>query len=228
MPTRAAELEIARHQDALVFDTQEFHLFSAPRNATLPTQLTTGSSALLDELPPGVGWADFGLLDKEDAVTRARETEKSGVSAIGYRDAIRSRITSNLTSITFSGLETNKQTIEKYLNCDLSGVTPDPVTGEVRFKEGMGVPPIRNRYFGVARSGIGPDTIYIGFTFAAGEVEEVDEQTITDGEDQLKWPMTVNSYVDSRLGWSVEHYFGGPGWKAKLEEAGFDASGVAA
>lgn len=223
MPSRAAELEVARHQDRLIFEAHEFHLLCAPKNAEMPTELTAGTDAILKELPSNAGWADFGLLSKDDAVKRAREMEKSGTLAIGYRDPVRSRITSNISSISFSGLETNRQTIEKYLNVDLSGVTPDPMTGEVRFKEGMGAPPIRNRYFGVARSGIGPDMIYIGFLFAAGEVEEVDEQTITDGEDGFMWPMTVNSYIDSTAGFSVEHFFGGPGWRALLEEAGFPA-----
>jgi hypothetical protein len=227
MPTRAAELEIARHQNELILEFVEYHIFCAPGNALMPEKLTEGATSLLTELPANAGWADFGLMDKDDAVTRTRSFDKSGINAIGYRDPVRSRITSDVTSLQFSGLETNRQNIEKWLNVDLSGVTPDPVTGEVRFKS-IPAPPIRNRYFGIGRSGVGPDMIYIGILFSAGEVEEVDDQTITDGEDAFKWPMTVNSYVDTNVGWSVEHFFGGPGWKAKLEDAGFDASGVAA
>ena len=221
MPSKVAELELARHKRELILKPHEAHVFGGPMSAPVIQYLTEGPNATLAELPPT--YYDFGLLDKEDAIVLSREMEKSDINAIGYSNPVRSDITSDIFGMAFKGLETNRHNIETNLGVDLSGVFPDPVTGEVAFDQ----PPVaqirRQRYVLVSRIGTGVDTIYFGRKFLAGEVAETGEQTITDGEGALTWPVTVNAMVDTVAGVSVRHYFGGPGWRNLLEEAGFEA-----
>lgn len=220
MPSKVAQLEIARHQRELILKPRAAHVFGAPMTTPVVLNITEGPSSQLAELP--VGYYDFGLLDKEDAVNLSREMEKADINAIGYSNPVRSDITSDIFGMAFKGLETNRFNIETNLGVDLSGVTPDPVTGEVSFDQPAVALIRRQRYMLLADVGSGVDTIHFGRQFLAGEVSETGEQTITDGEGYLGWPFTVNAMVDTLYGVSVRHHFGGPGWKNLLEEAGFD------
>jgi hypothetical protein len=221
MPSRIAELEVARHQRELIFKPLEAHIFGAPEDAVMPAVLTTGTDALLDELPES--WFDVGLINKDDAITWSREVEKATITAIGYRDPVRSDVTSDVTGLAFQALETNRYNIERHLMMDLSGIVPKPETGEVVIDQTTGGRTPRNRYLAIARDGVGADTIYVGKLLSAGETSEVGEQTWTDGEGALVWPTTINGMVDTDAGFSIRHFFGGPGWRALLEDAGFPA-----
>lgn len=217
MPSKIAELEIAKHQRNLILKPQEAHVFGLPMSVP-PIDRITGPGGVLAELP--VGAFDFGLIDKEDAITLSREMEKADINAIGYANPVRSDFTSDIFGMSMKGLETNRHNIENNLGIDLSGVQADE-NGEVAFDQPQ-VPVVRQlRYLMISRMGVGVDTIYFARQFLAGEVVETGEQTITDGEGYLGWPFTINGMVDTAYGASVRHHFGGPGWEALLEEAGF-------
>lgn len=219
MVSRVAELAIAQHQRELIFKPLEAHIFGGPMSAPLIAAITTGADALLSELP--VGYYDVGLINKEDAITWSREMEKSSITAIGYRDPVRSDVTSDVTGLAFAALEMNRSAIERHLGIDLAGAVPTAVTGEVVIDQPTNAPVIQNRYLTVARDGVGADTIFVARLLAAAEVAEVGEQTMTDGEGSLTWPCTLNGMVDTTAGFAIRHFFGGPGWRARLDEAGF-------
>ena len=222
MPSKVAKLEVARHQRELILKPRAAHVFGAPETTPVVLNITEGPNSELAELPEG--YYDFGLLDKEDAITLSREMEKSDINAIGYSNPVRSDITSDIFGMAFKGLETNRFNIETNLGVDLSGVTPDPITGEISFDQPAVALIRRQRYMLLSEVGSGVDLIYFGRQFLAGEVAETGEQTVTDGEGYLGWPFTVNAMVDTNYGVSVRHHFGGPGWKNLLEEAGFDTN----
>jgi hypothetical protein len=219
MVSRIAELEIARHQRELILKPNEAHIFGMPMSVPPIAAITTGPDSGLAELPEGA--FDFGLLLKDDAISLSREMEKSDINAIGYSNPVKSDFTSDISGMTFTGLETNRQNIENNLGVDLSNKTANPVTGEVVIDQPAVANIRRLRYLLVSKANSGVDTIYIARHFLAGEVTEMGEQTITDGEGALTWPTTVNAMVDTEHGISVRHYFGGPGWARVLEEAGF-------
>lgn len=217
--TRVGELEIARHQRQLILKPNEAHIFGMPMSVPPIQLITEGAEGKLAELP--LGAFDFGLLNKEDAITLSREVEKSDINAIGYSNPVKSDFTSDISGINFTGLETNRYNIENNLGMDLSTMVADPVTGEVAFDQAA-IAQIRQlRYLLLSKANSGVDTIYIGRLFLCGEVAEMGEQTITDGEGSLTWPTTVNGMVDTEFGVSVRHFFGGPGWQRVLEDAGF-------
>lgn len=219
MPSRIAELEIARHQRELILKPNEAHVFGMPMSVPPIESITTGAGSTLGELPEGA-W-DFGLLLKDDAITLTREMERADINAIGYSNPVRSDFTSDISGMTFTGLETNRHNIENNLGVDLSQMEADPETGEIAFDQPAVATIRRQRYLMLSKANAGVDTIYIGRLFYAGEVAEMGEQTITDGEGSLTYPTTVNAMVDTEHGVSVRHFFGGPGWVRLLEEAGF-------
>lgn len=217
--TRVGELEIARHQRKLILKPNEAHVFGMPMTVPPIQQITEGIEGKLAELPDGA--FDFGLLNKEDAITLTREVEKSDINAIGYSNPVKSDFTSDVSGINFTGLETNRYNIENNLGQDLSAMVADPDSGEIAFDQAT-IAQIRQlRYLLISKANSGVDTIYVARLFLCGEVAEMGEQTITDGEGALTWPTVVNGMVDTEYGVSIRHYFGGPGWQRVLEDAGF-------
>lgn len=214
-----AELEAAELKRELIFKPLEAHVFGAPMSAVPPNKITDGPTAGLAELPED--WFDYGLLDKEQAIALSRNMEKSDITAVGFRDPVRSDVTSDVFGMTFNGLEINRHNIETNLNVDLSTLVPTAVTGEVAFDQPTASASKRGRFLTIARDGSGADTIFIGRLWYAGEVTETGDQTLTDGEGALMWPVTVESRIDNEFNASVRHFFGGPGLRSRLTEAGF-------
>ncbi|OZC62773.1 hypothetical protein CH276_14235 [Rhodococcus sp. 06-470-2] len=224
MPSRVGQLEVARHQRELIIKPNEAHVFGMPMTVPVIEHITAGAQSALAELPEGA--YDFGLLSKDDAITLSREMEKSDINAIGYSNPVKSDFTSDVSGINFTGLETNRHNIENNLGVDLSAMLADAVTGEVAFDQPTVAQIRQQRYLLISKANSGVDTIYYARLFLAGEVTEMGEQTITDGEGSLTWPTVVNGMVDTEYGASIRHYFGGPGWDRVLEDAGFTKAPV--
>ncbi|NKR61709.1 hypothetical protein GS474_23915 [Rhodococcus hoagii] len=224
MATSVAELEVARHQRELILKPKRMHIFGMPMTVDPIEYITDGADSQLAELPEGA--FDFGLLLKDDSITLTREMEKSDINAIGYVNPVRSDITSDISGIQFTGLETNRYNIENNLGVDLSEVASHATTGETAFDQ-PAIGDIRQlRYLLIAQFNTGPDTIWLGRQILAGEVAEIGEQTLSDAEGALTWPTTVNAMVDTEHGVAVRHHFGGPGWKRVQEDAGFKRGGL--
>jgi hypothetical protein len=207
-----AELEAAELKRELIFKPLEAHVFGASMTAVPVQYITEGATGGLAELPED--WFDFGLLFKDDAIALSRAMETSDINAVGFRDPVRSDTTSDQFSMTFSGLEINRHNLEYNLNVDLSTHKPQAVTGEVAFDQPTASRAKRGRFLTIARDGSGADTIFVGRQFYAGEVTET-------GEGALMWPITVGSRIDTNFAASVRHFFGGPGLRSRLSEAGF-------
>ncbi|WP_213573277.1 Ig domain-containing protein [Rhodococcus sp. USK13] len=224
MVSDIGQLEVSRHQRELILKPNRAHIYGMGMDIDPIEYITEGSSSQLAELPEGA-W-DFGLLLKDDAITLTRELEKSDISAIGYSNPVRSDFISDIAGIQFTGLEANRYNIENNLGVDLSQMIADPETGEIAFDQPAITAIRQQRYLALTQFNTGVDRIYLGRLLYAGEISEMGEQTISDGEGSLTWPTTVNATVDTEHGVSVRHYFGGPGWNRVLEDAGFKRSAL--
>ncbi|MDV7244480.1 MULTISPECIES: Ig domain-containing protein [Rhodococcus] len=224
MVTDIGQLEVSRHQRELILKPNRAHIYGMGMDIDPIEYITEGSNSQLAELPEGA-W-DFGLLLKDDAITLTRELEKSDISAIGYSNPVRSDFISDIAGIQFTGLEANRYNIENNLGVDLSQMIADPETGEIAFDQPAITAIRQQRYLALTQFNTGEDRIYLGRLLYAGEISEMGEQTISDGEGSLTWPTTVNATVDTEHGVSVRHYFGGPGWNRVLEDAGFKRSAL--
>lgn len=197
-------------------------VFIAPIGTTLPTSLTTGATPALTALP--AAWKDLGYLSKDDGATWSRETELSEVTSWGALESTRSDINSDVVNLAVTAQETKLLTLELYENVDLSGVTPAATTGEIAFSKPTRPATRYHRLMAICQDGEGADAIYIGKLCPRAQVVEVGDQTWTDGDDPITYPMTFSAKTDSTAGYSLRYFFGGPGWKALLEDMGFPAA----
>jgi hypothetical protein len=224
MPASLEALTVNTPNRDAIFNAKSVAVFVAPMTVAMPTALTTGGTSAptvpvtLSEL---TGFEPIGLLRKDDAVGRSRDRETSTVEAVGYDDPVREDVTTDAMSAKIVCLETRKSTIEKFLNIDLSGVTPNANTGEVSFPHVTVGKLTPYRWLFIGQDGTALDRSWIGWGFAAGIVSEVDDQTLGGTDDPWMWPMTIKSQLDTTLGYGVRSYFSGPGWKSRLTALGF-------
>lgn len=220
-------MEVANLQAQLTTKIQRLHLFKAPMTAPIPdaiTGMSEGTSTIeLLELDADDGWVDMGLIGSDDAPSWTRDMETEDLLAIGFRDAVRTEITSDVASLTCTFLERNRHVLETYDNIDMSGITPNPDTGEVKWVRPSDAPLIKSRYAAYGQDGSGADRVWLVKILTAGVIESVDDQT-WGGEGFLTFPATLKGLVDTDYGTSMVTYMGGPGVKANLERMGFPAA----
>jgi hypothetical protein len=52
-------------------------------------------------------------------------------------------------------------------------------------------------------------------------VTDMQDIKYTDGADAVTRKVTLTAYTDSTAGYSVKHFYGGPGWQARLTTMGW-------
>ncbi|GJF06601.1 phage tail tube protein [Pseudonocardia sp. D17] len=210
---------LQQRQQQLIRKALNGGIWIAASSAAAPTSLTTGAGSDPASLP--AGYSDVGYITKDDGASWSRNMDTSDTTSWGAFEPTRRDITSDVTDLKFTMQETKKTSLELYYGVDLSGVTPDATTGEVSFNQATSNVTIYRRFFAIMADGVGADAVYIGRFCPRMSITTVDDQAWTDGTE-LQYPVTGTAFVDPTLGYSVRHFFGGPGWKAQLEAAGFD------
>lgn len=227
-PTTVSSVQsmaIANLQKKLTTRIQRMHLFTAPTTAPVPsaiTALSLTSTVELLELDEEDGWVDMGLIGSDDAPTWARDTDSEDLLAIGFRDAVRTDLTSDVTNLTCTFLERKRSVIEVYDNVDMSGVVPNEDTGEIQWIRPQDAPLIERRYAAYGQDGVGADRVWLVKILTAGVIDSVDDQQ-WGGDGFTVWPVTLKGQVDTELGTSLITYMGGPGVRANLADMGFPA-----
>lgn len=221
-PTTTTYEALANKQSDLIRKALEGSIFIADRSVELPTALTTGDASDLMPLPEGYG--DIGWVTKDDGATWTRSVETSDTTSWGSVEPTRRDITTQTDGLKFTAQETKRKTIELYEGVDLSTVTPDPTTGEITFDRPPR-PSIRYfRAFGLFVDGVGANAIYVAKLCPKASVTETGDQKWSDGDDPVGFEVTMTANFDSEAGTSMRFFFGGPGWKALLEDMGFPAA----
>ncbi|QUH01451.1 hypothetical protein HUO13_12080 [Saccharopolyspora erythraea] len=213
---------IKQKQSDLIRKSLDAAVFVAPYSATLPTALTDATGAIQ---PLPAGYVDLGHLSQDSGASFARESEVSEVLALGSLTPVRRDVTSNSSTLTVVALETNKTTLELYTGVALDSVTGAVGSGEVSFAEANRPALKYYRVLTVAQDGDTGSEIYIGRLFTRASVTEVGEVTAS-AEDPIQYEITFATSPDDEAGYAVKHFFGGPGWLALLEDAGFTQAGA--
>ncbi|HQP33683.1 MAG TPA: hypothetical protein PLI95_00825 [Polyangiaceae bacterium] len=186
-----------------------------------PTAITTSPNSQL--LPLSVGWNRLGNLSKQSGLSFQRQTDSSEVESWGQAEPTRIDFTKDVTNVTYECQETKRATLEQYYQVDLSALVPDASTGEVAFAQPTVLRKIYNRIIFVAADGYGEDEIYIAKLLPKFSVSSVADSSWSEN-DPMVYGITGTAMVDSALGFSVKHFFGGPGWKKQLISAGFKST----
>lgn len=223
MPATSVDLLIANSLNAAhIRKGKKVGVFWAPMATAIPAAFTAGGvSSAPVTLADLTGFKPVGLLRKDDGIAMSRNRETSTVEAIGFNDPVREDVTSDRFTAQITALETNRLVIEQYLGVDLTGVTPDTNTGEVRFPQPADAELVRGRWLFMAQDGAGADRYWWGRLFPAGTVTETDDQNMAEADGSWTWPMTISSNADTTAGYGVLHFFGGGGWKSRLTSLGF-------
>lgn len=225
-PTTVSSVQsmaIANLQKKLTTRIQRMHLFMAPTTAPVPDAITgmSGTSTVeLLELDEADGWEDMGLIGSDDAPTWARDTDTEDLLAIGFRDAVRTDVTSDVTNLTCTFLERKRSVIEVYDNIDMSGIVPTASTGEIKWIRPQDAPLIERRFAAYGQDGVGAERVWLVKILTAGVIDSVDDQQ-WGGDGFTTFPVTLKGQVDTELGTSLITYMGGPGVAANLEAMGF-------
>lgn len=188
----------------------------APVTTTVPATIVDATGANL-VIP--TGFESLGN-HSDDGLTWGREIENSDIVSHGSVDPSRSDIRRITSTLAVTAQETNLQTLQAHMGLDLSGIVP-PVSGEVTFDEPTRPKTRYYRALSIAVDDGDGGEIYIGRLFARSNVTEAGEQTWSDGDEAMVRPLTLQAKKDAAAGFSVRHFFGGPGWNSILEDMGF-------
>lgn len=208
-------------KNELIRKALEGSVFIAPETADLPTALTSGAGGDLVTLP--TGYVDVGWVDDKQGATWSRKPTTADVTSWGSVEPTRTDITKDDRTVKFTAQETKAITLELAEGVDMSTVVPDPTTGEVAFASPTRPETTYYRVFGLFVDGDGSDSIYIGRLLPRAVVTSIGDSVWSNTADALTYPLEMAARVDSVAGFSVKHFFGGPGWQTILSELGFGA-----
>lgn len=213
---------IAHRQATLIRKALQGSVFIAPYSTSAITSITTGASMDIAPLPDG--YTDVGMIDKKNAVTWASKVTTQEVTTWGDVYSSRTDITKIEASLKFSALETNITTLELYLGQSLSSIPLAATTKELQVPLPTRPAPIPYRVLGLFQDGVGDNAIYVARFYPRAFVTDIADQKWDDDADALSWDITMTAQMDSTIGTTCVHFFGGPGWASMLANTGFNTN----
>jgi hypothetical protein len=211
MTTTTFEAELASNQPNNIFKALGGIIYQAPIATTIPAAFTSGATSDMVVIP--VAWRRVGLITKGDGVVFPRDIGTEEEEAWGYREPVRTDITSDVTSANFTLMEQNRSALEMYDFVDLTGVTPDATTGEWAYNKPIQTPLTYRRMIVMAVDGSGTARKYRFKIMPRAQVIGVNDEAWQQGTS-TKFPLQIRATVDTALGYSVRNVFAGPGQKA--------------
>lgn len=205
----------------LIRKAKEGSVFVQDISAAVLESITSGPSAELS-LPPDLVSRDLGWLT-EDGVAFSGEVTESAINSWGATEPTRREVTSDTTTISVTAQETNIVTVGLYTGNDLEALVPDAETGELSV---IKPPRPRLKHFRVLALSVDEhegEEIYIARYLPRATLARNPEMAFTAGDTALTWSLTFTSSLDTDAGYSERYFFGGPGWRALQEDAGFPA-----
>ena len=181
--------------------------------------ITAETGGVVDLSPLPAGYKDLGWVNS-DGFQFGRESNVANITSFGSVTPTRSDVQSDVTSLTVNAQETNLTTLALSTGAAASGITADPVTGEVVLTK-PGRPSARSYkalFISVDETTDGP--IYMGRYFANMKVTGYGSETYqSSAEEAILRTVTLGANPGPE-GWSERWFFGGSGWKALLTQMG--------
>lgn len=197
-------------------------LFLAPYEAdpiAALTLWTAGSPGVLNlNLLPD-DWDDAGYLT-DDGVSHDNEVTTSDTTAWQSTAPVRSDVTADTDTITAVMEETKLLTIGLYTGATIS-TTLTANTGELSIAKPARPTTKYYRAMSLAVDGEGDSEFFLARFYPKVKVTSRNAQSFAKGDDPISWGVTLTSFVDDDLGYSMKWLFGGTGWKAAAVAMGF-------
>ena len=217
MPTFA---QIQRDADnrKLIRKIQKAVAFLDKSDVEMPTSMYEAGS-LIDLKTRG--WLPVGLVSPE-GYTFNREPESEDIDALGYASPVRTDTTRVARSVAFTPLERGRRhMLELQYGTDLTGITMDPVTGEIVFDE----PdlPVDDEYklLVLGQDGPADEQWVLGKGYFAAKLANTAEET-WGREGAAASQLTLNIFSGEESGVPVRHFMGGTGALKYKDVLGFD------
>ena len=210
-------------QNELIRKSLDGSVFVADVSADPITNLTTavaGPPVVISLTALPTDWDDLGFLSTDGAAF-SRDVSTSEVTSWGAVTPTRTDIVSDTTTLTVVAQETKLLTIGLATGADLSAITPDATTGEVKIAKPVRPKSKHYRVLSLAVDEGDAGEIYIARFLPRAKVSSYAEQSVAQGDDPITWGVTLTGEVDSDLGYSEQWLFGGAGWQALLADMGF-------
>lgn len=220
MPT-FAELMTEADERGLIRKTQRALGFLAPLTVDLPEAITGQDSLPIDL--KALGFKPIGIVTP-DGWRFGREVDKSEIDGFGYASPVRTDITKVARTVVFTPLEYGRRHLtELRYGVDLSGVLPDPTSGEITWDE----PdlPINREYRLVVIGDDGPPELnwILGKGIPRVKLSDTAEETWGSEGAVGSSDITLDIFVDEEIGTPIRHYLAGTGAKASADVLGYAA-----
>lgn len=194
----------------------------APISTAIPTSLTIDSAGSpgTPVLQTLTGFSSLGCFSDDGAVF-SRDTNDSTITPWGFLDPARRDITSDVTSVKFTALETNKQTLALYFGVDPSTLVPDATTGELHIDKAASSTAIYYRILVIGQDGAAGSEIWPARLLPRASVTDYDDITFQSGDTAIVYGMTLTAYKDAAAGYADRSIWAGPGFKSAQSAMGF-------
>lgn len=180
----------------------------APYNTAAITSPFTAATSALAALP--TGYSDLGWLS-DDGASIGREVELSEIPALGSTVPVRIDTRRVGKTFTCTALETKKLTRALFYGFSLSATITPNAGGVVEFVEPDQPAPTYVRLLAYLKDENENGEIYIVRSYPRARVTPNGEQTWSDGDAALSYPLLFTAVKDPILGYSVREWQGGPG-----------------
>ena len=187
----------------------------------------------IEEVHDGTGllvpdrFVPFGLNTKDDGLTWSRQTEKSEVESHGYASPTRVDIVKDMRSLSITGQETKRSSLELYEGLDLSTTTITDLgagsgVGSVRY-DAPPIPALRDvEVLAIGKDGAGADALYLVRWAPRASMSEYTDQAWMEGTE-VRYPVSLDCLVDDTVGTSLRTWVVAP--TQRLMDMGFAVAG---
>lgn len=213
---------IQNKQSSLLRKALDGSTFIAESDAdvlTLATLFDMSTGALTSPLP--AGYHDLGWIT--DAGGKfSRTIKNSDLMGFGSNSPLRSDITSDVTTCVVECEETNSTTFEVYTGAAIGSITPE-ANGSFSVMNPK-VPVSRYYRLITIVVDLTPDgEVVYAVSMPRAKVTDYGDQTLSDGDTAITYPLTFTAYVDDVVGFDVERMWGGDGLGALESDMGFSS-----
>lgn len=191
-------------------------------SAAVPTSITIDSTVTpgTPVLQTLTGFSAFGFFSDDGAVFD-ESIDSSDTKAWGELEPVRRDITSDVTTLKVTALETNKTTIAAFYDIDPTSLVPDTTTGELHIPKSTSPIAKYYRIIVLSQDGAAGSEYWIARILPRASITDRGSMTFDNGDAGIMYDMTFTAYKDSAAGFSVETIYAGPAWKTNLTAAGF-------
>lgn len=209
---------LAEKKNELIRKGIKGSVFVAPATAPAVTasvlfDVITGELAALP-----TGYFDLGYTDTVGAKF-ARAVKATDISSWGSNEPTRSDITSDVTTLVVNAQETKAGTIAVYCGLDPTTLSAT-VNGVLEIQRPDVVNPFYWRVLAVSVDETNNGEIAICRFLPRALVTAFADQEYSNAANPILYGITFQAFTDSTLGYAVDDFYGGAGWKYLGDDMG--------